>query len=540
MRGRGLSVGLTLGVLLGAMGVLAPAAYAAPTNDDFADAVVIDAIPFSDERSTFDATDEPGEPEGCGVGSQTVWYRYSATADERLTADTYGSTFDTVLAVYTGSTVDTLDEIDCNDDSFDLQSKVSFDAVAGETYHFQVGGYAGETGELTFRVSPPTGISGTVTDEDGTPLEYICVTAYQLYVDPYDDWEYYEPVGWASTSEDGVYILDGLVADTYKVGFQDCDEGTYLGEFYDDKPNVYEADGITVTEGLTTDIDAVLSAGGTISGTVTDEEGAPLDGLCVQAFNVDEYVPSVPAWTSSDGSFVIRGLRTGDHKVRFNRCNYYYSYGFEGAGSAPPAAGGFQVADLEDDEQALESHPVRQRNPYEVEWFDDQDSFDAADIVLVTQGLDTPDIDAVLGLRPRPDAAVTSLTVRNTPLRTDAADLPGAGVSREIELTVENLGNGVARRTVIEVTACPRTTGSCDSLFWDVRRIAAGASLDLSIDWNALGMVGDVIISARARVADDPDRTNDRASVRHYVLVGGTGVGVGCVRPPFLVSTCPL
>jgi len=64
------------------------------------------------------------------------------------TINTTGSNFDTVLAVYTGSSVSGLAMITCNDDiaSGNLQSQVTFTATAGTTYRIQVGGFSSTSG----------------------------------------------------------------------------------------------------------------------------------------------------------------------------------------------------------------------------------------------------------------------------------------------------------------------------------------------------------------------------------------------------------
>lgn len=52
--------------------------------------------------STTFATPDPNEPDHCGqVGGATYWYGYQPPADGTLMLDTLGSTYDTVLAVYT-------------------------------------------------------------------------------------------------------------------------------------------------------------------------------------------------------------------------------------------------------------------------------------------------------------------------------------------------------------------------------------------------------------------------------------------------------
>jgi hypothetical protein len=126
-----------------------------PPNDSFASALAVP--PGMQQRRTFTgtATTEPGEPLAnvCdGVirpTGKTVWYTYAAPTSGTATINTFGSDFDTVLAVYTGSAVNALTLRACNDDSMlTQQSQVSFAATAGTTYRVQVGGYGGIAGTL--------------------------------------------------------------------------------------------------------------------------------------------------------------------------------------------------------------------------------------------------------------------------------------------------------------------------------------------------------------------------------------------------------
>jgi len=90
---------------------------------------------------------------GIAIGS-TVWYHFTPEQDIYLVADTFGSDFDTVLAVYKARGVlDELEFVACNDDSGgSSQSRLSIRAKAGETYYFQVGGFGGQTGSLVFNL----------------------------------------------------------------------------------------------------------------------------------------------------------------------------------------------------------------------------------------------------------------------------------------------------------------------------------------------------------------------------------------------------
>ena len=139
-------------------------AFAQPTNDDFANAVVVDpaTLPTTVTGTSAGATGEPGEPGGNGA-LNTVWWRITPAADGALTVDTFGSGdtfgpgFDTVLTIFTGASVDGLTVVTSNDDSGSLQSQVTFTATASTTYYIQVDGYAADTGAITLNTdfTPP-------------------------------------------------------------------------------------------------------------------------------------------------------------------------------------------------------------------------------------------------------------------------------------------------------------------------------------------------------------------------------------------------
>ncbi|MGH7540346.1 MAG: hypothetical protein ACRELC_05055, partial [Gemmatimonadota bacterium] len=157
---------------------------APPTNDDFADAIAVtEPLPYTDSQDTSEATSEAGEPGladlGCGFIAATVWYSFTPSVDTIVAADTVGSDFDTILAVWEGSDIGSLTLVGCADDARGgLQSTVPFLAEGGVEYHIQVGGFVGQGGALSFRVRETTAgfIEGTVTDgETAAPLEGICV-----------------------------------------------------------------------------------------------------------------------------------------------------------------------------------------------------------------------------------------------------------------------------------------------------------------------------------------------------------------------------
>lgn len=119
-----------------------------PLNDDLSEAEVASGPVYQDTATNLRATFEPMEPKpSCNRTYDTVntlWYRYAATTPGAVTVDTYGSSFDTVLAVYSGTTYLNFTEVACSEDvgvSTNQWSLLTFTAEAGKTYYIQVGSW---------------------------------------------------------------------------------------------------------------------------------------------------------------------------------------------------------------------------------------------------------------------------------------------------------------------------------------------------------------------------------------------------------------
>lgn len=124
-----------------------------PFNDHFTDGPPIVAASFRLRGSTVDATAETGEPSHAGVPpSQTVWWRWTPPAPGIVLLETTNSTFDTVLAVYTGDQLASLQPVAANDNrtASSSDSAVEFEPLAGVPYHIAVMGAGGQSG--TFQV----------------------------------------------------------------------------------------------------------------------------------------------------------------------------------------------------------------------------------------------------------------------------------------------------------------------------------------------------------------------------------------------------
>lgn len=143
------------------------------TNDDWAGARLMPGQTGSLTDTNSGATTEPGEPSAeYGSGTATKWFRFSPTSNGSVTIDTRGSSFDTVLGVYTGTAVNALSRVAANDDAtFDgvrtLQSQVSFGVSAGIDYWVRVNSYWSTTGTVALNWDlEATCTPGTVPNDD--------------------------------------------------------------------------------------------------------------------------------------------------------------------------------------------------------------------------------------------------------------------------------------------------------------------------------------------------------------------------------------
>jgi hypothetical protein len=149
-----LALGLTLPMLGTSAALAAP-----PSNDGFGNATVIASLPFHDAIDTTEATRVGSDPFCSEAGdSHTVWYSLTTSADVDISANTFGSDYDTTLSAYTGTRT-SLTQVACNDDAGEtLQSAILFRASAGVNYHVMVGSFDDTPGgalELSVAVAPP-------------------------------------------------------------------------------------------------------------------------------------------------------------------------------------------------------------------------------------------------------------------------------------------------------------------------------------------------------------------------------------------------
>lgn len=165
-----------------------------------------------------------------------------------------------------------------------------------------------------------TGISGTVTDSSGSPLDGVQV---QLYVNS-------AAAGLsADTAADGTYLIQ---IPSYELGQQfsvEFSTPSFVTQYWNNKPTLAIADPITVTDGETTSgIDAVLrpaaTTTGSIRGKVTDAStGLPLFTTNMTATNSATGQSTTESnFLGGDGTYTITGLAPGSYTVEFSASLY--------------------------------------------------------------------------------------------------------------------------------------------------------------------------------------------------------------------------
>ena len=121
-----------------------------PPNDDFENAQPLTSIIGLTTGSNVGATGETDEPNHAGVSTplSSVWYKWTAPIDGTFTINTFGSDFNTTLAIYTGEDLGSLTERGSNNNARGQQSRVSIQAMAGTQYWIAVDGFATSVGQI--------------------------------------------------------------------------------------------------------------------------------------------------------------------------------------------------------------------------------------------------------------------------------------------------------------------------------------------------------------------------------------------------------
>ena len=165
--------------------------------------------------------------------------------------------------------------------------------------------------------------AGTVTDHRGTVAPEVVVNLYRRQGTG-GSWQF---VNVDTTDTNGKYRIESTPG-TYRASFFDDEyNARYIGEYYNNAPNIDSATDISLTAEATTTVDVVLIALGRITGTVTDEQGKPVEGISVYRYDLST-IPgkswnlAASAYSDSNGHYALNGLAGGTYRIEFVDLSY--------------------------------------------------------------------------------------------------------------------------------------------------------------------------------------------------------------------------
>ncbi|HEX6780835.1 MAG TPA: carboxypeptidase regulatory-like domain-containing protein [Solirubrobacterales bacterium] len=220
-------------------------------------------------------------------------------------------------------------------------------------------GEGATTGGIDADLEEAGSISGTVTDAaGGEPIEGIQVCAESSFNS-----------SCATTGADGTYAIGGLSEGSYKVAFRgfyvetgpdEYEPLNYIRQYYDGRASGDDADPVAVLAGEDTPgIDAELEEGAEVAGSVTAAAGGePLEGVEVCLYSATSGNLVRCGNSDEDGDYLLFGVPGGSYKVGFGIEAFNFAY-------AP-------------------------------QYYDDEPTLANADVVALSAGTRTNDIDASL------------------------------------------------------------------------------------------------------------------------------------------------
>lgn len=116
-----------------------------PENDNFTKRHVLSDFAGTTTGNNDGATHESGEPFHGGTPSRSVWWEWTAPESGDAFFTSENISFASVLAIYTGPTLDTLDPVVDTDSALDV---VAFEAIGNMTYFIAVDSESEGTGDV--------------------------------------------------------------------------------------------------------------------------------------------------------------------------------------------------------------------------------------------------------------------------------------------------------------------------------------------------------------------------------------------------------
>ena len=298
---------------------------AAPANDPFASPAAISGASGTIAGTTVNATREAGEPtplSAWGTKGKSIWYSWTAPASGTAVFTTQGSiksgsnstAMDTLLAVYTGSSLNALTVKGANDDASSnaVWSQVSVSVTAGTTYRIVVDGYNNTSGATklnwSFAASVPandnfanrqviSGASGSVTGstvnathESGEP-DHGSGSAHSIWY------------RWQAPSTGSVTVS---LAGSDFATLQDVYTGSAVNALTRVTPTAQSLDSVTFN----------ATSGQTYAIAVDGRSGASGTVAMAWMTNVPtSTVPDAPTWAAAPDDAVVSGRSVTAHLV---------------------------------------------------------------------------------------------------------------------------------------------------------------------------------------------------------------------------------
>ena len=265
--------------------------FSRPVNDDFSDRTQLsNKLPVTANGSNLDATMEPSEYGMEYKWSRSVWWEWTSPITGDIAINTLGSDFDTVLSVYTNSTLADLQLVAASDDYTNglFTSQATFQAKAGVVYQIAVDGKRGAFGNIQLSIqsgAPPandnfasrTVIAGTFTNISGYNINATTEAGEKNLSYQYPA---YETVWWSWTAP-----MDGRVAMATEGSSFDTRLGVFKGNSVSNLVLLTENDNVQYLDRRESGsrVDLAVKAGEVyqimVDGTGTDSHGAIQLGL---------------------------------------------------------------------------------------------------------------------------------------------------------------------------------------------------------------------------------------------------------------------
>ena len=188
----------------------------------------------------------------------------------------------------------------------------------------QISAVAGESTEVHFSLDNESTISGTVTGPTNKGLAGVRVLFYRFNG---SDWVRF--LSSAVTTANGAYSQPGLIAGSYRVGFVGASGAGYLPTFSGGVATLDVASSLILGDDGAATVNAKLSLGGTLAGTVTSLTAGklkPINDITPVAYALtpngiggfgapDKSVAYTGTFSSTAGKWSINGLPTGTYVV---------------------------------------------------------------------------------------------------------------------------------------------------------------------------------------------------------------------------------